>query len=136
MKMIIDDHQKIFEIREDFSDMFPYLKMEIFSRALSSGEGFPRKIINYGRTLEECRTRNEPGAVVILPETTVEEFERNFRNIYGLNIHVYRQSGKSWLETTLTDSWTLREQNRQGQELSESLRRRSLSQGNEKNNQE
>jgi hypothetical protein len=31
---------------------------------------------------------------------------------------VYRKSGKIWLETTVTDSWTLEEQNKQGESLS------------------
>jgi hypothetical protein len=33
-------------------------------------------------------------------------------------VQVFRKSGKVWLETTVTDGWTLEEQNLQGEALS------------------
>ena len=49
---------------------------------------------------------------------TVTELERQFRELYGLHVLVFRKSGKVWLETTVTDGWTLAEQNNQGEALS------------------
>ena len=49
---------------------------------------------------------------------TVANLENDFDAIYGLAVHVFRKSGKVWLETTVTDNWTLEEQNRQGELLS------------------
>ena len=49
---------------------------------------------------------------------TVIDLEKKFREVFGLGIQVFRKSGKAWLETTLTDNWTLEEQNRQGEALS------------------
>jgi hypothetical protein len=34
-------------------------------------------------------------------------------------VQVLRKSGKAWLEATITDGWTLEEQNIQGEDLSE-----------------
>jgi len=48
----------------------------------------------------------------------VSELEKIFLEDYGLNVQVFRNSGRVWLETTMTDDWTLAEQNRQGEELS------------------
>jgi hypothetical protein len=48
---------------------------------------------------------------------TVEELEKSFLVKFGLNVQVFRKSGKSWLETTITDKWTLEKQNTQGEEL-------------------
>jgi hypothetical protein len=31
---------------------------------------------------------------------------------------VFRKSGKTWLETSVTDDWTLKRQNEEGMELS------------------
>ena len=42
-----------------------------------------------------------------------------FGEVYGLGVQVFRKSGNVWLETTVTDSWTLKEQNDQGESLSE-----------------
>jgi hypothetical protein len=44
--------------------------------------------------------------------------EGHFSDIYGLDVSIYRQSGKAWLETSATDSWTLAQQNKMGEELS------------------
>jgi len=49
---------------------------------------------------------------------TVAEMEERFRDIYGLGVQVFRKSGTIWLETTVTDGWTLEDQNKQGEALS------------------
>jgi hypothetical protein len=37
---------------------------------------------------------------------------------FGLCVQVFRKSGNHWIETSLTNSWTLEQQNREGFELS------------------
>ena len=49
---------------------------------------------------------------------TVGELEKLFRERFGANIQVSRKSGTLWLETTMTDNWTLKQQNEHGRELS------------------
>jgi len=58
------------------------------------------------------------GTITIAPGMTVNELEQNFKDVYGLSVQVFRKSGKVWLETTVTDGWSLEEQNRQGEDLS------------------
>ncbi|MEI8136499.1 MAG: hypothetical protein WCH21_04145 [Bacteroidota bacterium] len=70
------------------------------------------------KTLGECRTIHDSGTITITPQMTVADLEQNFRDIYGLSAQVFRKSGKVWLETTVTDVWTLEEQNSQGESLS------------------
>ena len=50
---------------------------------------------------------------------TVAELESLFNNEYGIKINVSRKAGKSWIETNITNNWTLEKQNEQGQILSE-----------------
>jgi hypothetical protein len=47
----------------------------------------------------------------------VIELEAMFTNYYALKTQVFRKSGKIWLETTVTDAWTLEEQNSQGETI-------------------
>jgi hypothetical protein len=49
---------------------------------------------------------------------TVTELESRFNTIYGLSVQLFRKSGRAWLETTVTDGWTLEEQNNEGEALS------------------
>ena len=119
MKIIINDRRKIFAIQSDFNDLFPYLKLEFFVKPHEPGGPSPKKLMkNSSKSLGECRTIHNSGTITITPKMTVADLEQNFRNVYGLSVLVLRKSGKAWLETTITDGWTLEEQNKQGEELS------------------
>jgi hypothetical protein len=119
MKVIINDYRKIFSIQEEFNQLFPYLKLEFFSKPHKKGGATSKKFIKHNsKTLAECRTIHHTGEMTIVPGMTVSELEQSFGDVYGLGVQVFRKSGRSWLETTVTDNWTLEEQNSQGEELS------------------
>ncbi len=119
MKIAINDKRKIFAIQEDFNKLFPYLKLEFFSKPHKAGGASPKKLVKHAsKTLGECRTIHETGKMTITPQMTVLDLEQNFSDIFGLSVQVFRKSGKVWLETTVTDGWTLEEQNSQGEALS------------------
>ncbi len=120
MKITINDHRKIFAIQDEFNKVFPFLKLEFFSKSHKAFGASSKKIIKKNsKCIHECRTIHNNGDVTITSNMTVNELEQNFSNMYGLNVQVFRKSGKSWLETTVTDNWTLEEQNNQGVELNE-----------------
>lgn len=119
MNIIINDHRKIFAIQEEFNSFFPYLKLEFFSKPSKPTGSSPKKLVKHNnKTLGECRTIHNKGKITITPKMTVTSLDQSFRDIYGLGIMIFRKSGKVWLETTLTDDWTLEEQNLQGEALS------------------
>ena len=119
MKIIINDHRKIFAIQEEFQKMFPYLKLEFFSKPHSQGGSSPKKLIKHpSKTLGECRTIHSKGTITITPQMTVAVLEQNMNDVFGLSVQVFRKSGNAWLETSVTDNWTLEQQNNQGEELS------------------
>lgn len=118
MKITINDRRKIFAIQEEFNAVFPYLRLEFFSKPHTSDGSSARNIKHSSKTLGECRTIHNKGKITITPNMTVADVEQRFSDIYGLGIQVFRKSGKAWLETTVTDGWTLEEQNRQGEALS------------------
>jgi hypothetical protein len=119
MKITINDRRKIFAIQEDFNTMFPYLKLEFFAKPHKPGGASPKKLMkSSSKTLGECRTIHKKGTLTITPNMTVTELEQSFADTYGLSVQIFRKSGKVWLETTITDGWSLEEQNRQGEELS------------------
>jgi hypothetical protein len=119
MKITINDHRKIFAIQEEFNTLFPYLKVEFFSKPHKKDGAASSKLVKHAsKTLGECRTIHNTGDITIIPTMTVAELEQRFADVYGLGVDVFRKSGKSWLETTVTNSWTLEEQNKQGEDLS------------------
>jgi hypothetical protein len=61
---------------------------------------------------------NGANDIIISEDMLVSEFENQFSEKLKLSAQVFRKSGGSWLETTFTDSWTLKKQNDEGLELS------------------
>lgn len=119
MKIAINDKRKILAIQESFNKTFPYLRLEFFTKGNKQGGASPKKFVTHpSKTLGECRTIHNNGSITITGTLTVIELEQRFDDVYGLGVQVLRKSGNVWLETTVTDGWTLDEQNRQGESLS------------------
>jgi hypothetical protein len=119
MKITIADSRPLEAVKEEFNSNFPYLRIEFFLKPHKAGEPSPRKQLRSSeRTIGECRTVHNEGHLTINPWMTVTELEERFHDMYGLNVQLFRKSGKLWLETTVTDSWTLEQQNQQGEALS------------------
>ena len=119
MKIHISNKKKIAALQEEFNHLFPFLRLEFFSKPHYSYEGNSRKyLISDSKTIGDCSKAHQRSTISITPGMKVEELEKIFQDIFGLFVQVFRQSGKVWLETTMTDDWTLAEQNKQGEELS------------------
>jgi hypothetical protein len=119
MKLIINKQQSFEEISNSFTKTFPFLKLEFFSRKHLSGEASSNQfLIPKELTPSDCRTVYNTDEITITPDMKVGELEELFSATYGLGLQVYRKSGRVWLETTATDSWTLTEQNIEGEFLS------------------
>jgi len=120
MKSIrINDSKKISDLQKEFNDVFPFLKLEFFHRPHANHRGSLKKdIFNTGMTLKECYKKDAKGSILLKADMKVAELEELFQNVFGLSVQVFRKSGNSWLETTVTDDWTLKRQNDEGRELS------------------
>lgn len=116
MQINISNNRTIADIQKDFTNVFPYLKVQFFKKGHSAFQGSPRKEILPETTLLKL-VNHSNGEVVITEDMTVYELEEMFKQRFNLNVQVFRKSGSSWLETTYTDSWTLKKQNQQGLEL-------------------
>lgn len=118
MKILVNDNTKIKELKEEFNNLFPYLRIDFFTRPHNIGEGSPRKnMIPETKTFGQCNALHNGGGIDIHPTMSVGELEAFFVEHYGLSAQVFRRSGKIWLETTLTDKWTLEQQNKHGEAI-------------------
>lgn len=118
-KIKINDTKKLSGVQKEFNEAFPYLKVEFFKHKHGAHDGSPKRdILDMDLTLKQCRRKHNEGFIVLDGEMTVTELEKLFQDIYGLSAQVFRKSGRSWIETTVTDDWTLNRQNEEGRELS------------------
>jgi hypothetical protein len=118
MEMLINDKITIKELQQQFSSEFPYLKLEFFDIP-PTFDGLPKSNMypNY-KPLGHCRKIHNEGSIHITPGLAVQNLEETFWKKFGLSTEVFRKSGNLWIETTLSDSWTLKRQNEEGHAFS------------------
>ncbi len=119
MEIVINDSKTISELQKQFTKEFPFLKIEFFDTPYDSEQPAPKsKMYAHDRKLSVCRKKHIDGVIEIEKNITVSKFERELWDTYGLSVQVFRKSGNLWIETSLTDSWTLERQNMEGLEMS------------------
>jgi hypothetical protein len=120
MQIQISPERYVGDIQREFNDEFPYLKLEFYQNKVFQQPDFGvAKMLSPHQKLEKAQTANLTGRIEILPEMKVSELEKKFKDQFSLVAQVFRRSGNSWLQTTMTDNWTLMHQNTHGQEISD-----------------
>ena len=77
MKVTINDQQSISQIRDSFNQLFPFLKLEFFSKRHESGQATSLQfLIRKDVLLKDCRTIHNSGEIVISPDMKVNELEQ------------------------------------------------------------
>jgi hypothetical protein len=122
MNIQIKRNRTIWELQNDFSSAFPFLKLEFYRIANGRlGSMIRQKLI---KTTSLGTTGNlKEGEIEITDIMTVGRLEKLFLEKFGMIVQVSRKSGTIWLETTMTDNWSLKQQNDHGRELSEPVPR-------------
>lgn len=118
MEITVNKNKQLKTIQEEFQKCFPFLKLEFYSNSHRSGEGSVKKnILNANLTVGETPKFNKDSTIHIKKSMKVSELEKAFFEIFGLNIQVFRKSNNLWLQTTITDNWSLEKQNQNGMEM-------------------
>lgn len=123
MNITINRSHTIAQIQEEFQKHFPYLKIEFYSKSHDVEEGSNNYYqLHHNLTIGNAQFEPRDGVLHISPGIKVKDLELLFQEVFGLNIQVFRLSGKVWLQTTATDYKTLAEQNEMALEMSKPVR--------------
>jgi hypothetical protein len=116
MKFQIFRTTTIKDLKQQFADNFPYLKIEFFWKEHEKGKGsFMEDCIPEDYLLTNVNPDLAAVAFFFQPDFTVAHFEQSVQNELGLPVQVFRKSGNIWLETINTDHLSLQKQNMMGQ---------------------
>lgn len=120
MQLSINSDRLISEVQQDFSNAYPFLKIEFFRNGTRNERRHTaHQKIDHNRKLKDSWTlKKEKGQLQLNDSMTVMELENAFMDEFGLSVQVLRKSGNVWLETTMTDNWTLKQQSEHGREIS------------------
>lgn len=119
MQLNIAPNRYINDIQKEFNEIFPFLKLEFFkTKSFSRSEFMAHQIIPSNRKIGEGQQEIVDGNIEISENMKVKDLENIFKDRFRLAAQVFRKSGNLWLETTMTDNWTLQQQNDHGREIS------------------
>jgi hypothetical protein len=119
MQIGIKPDAKVMDIQKEFNAFFPYLKLEFYKNLPQLNKPSPKaEKINPEESLKKINRMLEEGTINIDRKKTVSELVLDFWKNYSLSVLVFRKSGNLWIETSLTDSWTLAKQNSIGESFS------------------
>ncbi len=116
--MTISANSTLSSIRGEFTNLYPFLKLEFFTYPHSVHSGSPKKDLLKEDLILKPTKKSTGNRIIVHDNMPVAELEQLFYAIFGVSAQVFRKSGRSWLETSMTDDWTLRRQNDEGKELS------------------
>lgn len=112
MELRIDSETKIKDIQKEFNAFYPYLKLEFFVNPHPENKPSPKaEKINPDKGIKELTWFQESGRINMDSKRTVAQVENDFWETFGLSAQIFRRSGNIWIETSLTDNWTLDKQN-------------------------
>ncbi len=115
MKITLD--MKVRDIKNDFSAKFPMLKIEFYAKKHGHFKGSKDKeIIDDSMLIKKLNPKIIPGVININDQMIVDQFETIMEEKFGLHVQVFRKSGEQWLQTSITDNWTLKKQEEKAEE--------------------
>ncbi len=113
--MLINDKMTLSEVQRSFHKNYPGLKLEFYKYAHKDHEGSKNENrYDSSELIANIRTIHAEGELEVDPDMSISKLESSFKDMFGLNVQVFRKSNTIWLQTITTDNWTLSESNRKG----------------------
>ncbi len=112
MSITIDNTNSIGQVQKAFMALFPFLRIEFYSRGHGFGKGtWKKEILPKDIHMGDFVVDNNLKSITIHGQMKVSELERAFATNFGLPVQVFRKVNDGWLQTITTDYWSLDEQN-------------------------
>lgn len=116
MELFVNANMVASDLIERFNNIYPFLRLEIYYR----GEEMCATTNHF--LLSEIVHRKNLENFVIAPEMKVSEVENLFCENMDLQVSIFRKSGKTWLESSFTNYWSLERQNSLGREMNDFMK--------------
>lgn len=108
MILRIDDHRSIEDLQDKFEQCFPGLRIEFYDQSHDWLEPTSSKhLIPAERLIGEIRKIHNSGTLEIKSWFQTGKVEQDFKELYGLNVQIFRSKNTKWVQTTQSDNLTL-----------------------------
>src|SRR5688572_3983553 len=116
MFLFLSKEKTIWEIQQNFNSQYPFLKLEFFKQDDVDPDSTAKMHFSYDLKLEDLGLSDD-GLINIESDLSIGDLKKIFFKKFGLNAQISRKSGTLWLETTMTDRWSLQKQDDHGREM-------------------
>jgi hypothetical protein len=116
-EILITSESVVINIQNTFTTHFPFLKIE-FLRPDKLSKSVRSITVDPNTSLKNLNNINTPQKISIDNNRTVSEVCKDFENALGLFVEVSRKSGNVWNVISVTEGWTLQNQNAAGEYIS------------------
>jgi hypothetical protein len=110
MLLYINDSKTVQDLKDRFSKCFPYLKLEIYresengSRQCNKSNLVPSNVL-----IGDIRT-GPSGILDIKSWDKTSKVKRELKQLFGLNVQIFRLYHDQWIPATYSDELTLQQQ--------------------------
>lgn len=108
MILRIDDNRNIEDLQDKFEQCYPGLKIEFYNQSHDWLEPTSSKhLISAERLIGEIRKIHNSGTLEIKSWFLTGKVEQDFKELFGLNVQIFRLKNSKWVQTTQSDNKTL-----------------------------
>ncbi len=111
--MEIQGNRIIGELQQEFNSHFPYLRIEFYRQRAGEEKSTIEKL-SAGQKLSLLNGSAGKITIQIDKNDKITTLKEQF-NKFGIGVVIFRKAGSVWVETTLTEDWTLDRQNSEGE---------------------
>ena len=111
MLLHISNSKTVEDLQDHFNECFPYLKIEFYEEASPSLKNCDKAhIVRPETSLGEIRKNSNSGTLDIKSWEKTSKLKQDLKDLYGLNIQIFRVHGDEWIPTSYSDDLTLKQQ--------------------------
>jgi hypothetical protein len=109
MLLYISDHKTVEDLQDHFNDCFPYLKIEFYKETDFNG---PEKsnMIKPQALIGTIRKNPNSGVLDIKSWYKTSKIKQDLKDLFGLNVQIFRLHKNGWIPTSYSDDLTLKQQ--------------------------
>lgn len=106
--MVLHENDTVRDIRNRFREKYSHLDIKFYTKSHESFQGSSvADEVPETLQLSKIGSSVHEGDIDVSPDITVSELEEVFEKEYGLHVQIFRKSGDTWLQTSVTDHWPL-----------------------------
>ncbi len=115
-KMCVAKEISLKSIQQKFNQYYPFLKIEFFK--IPKETGGKMQLMSDDELRKKKNGLPQNITIDFNNNKKVHEIETELKNLFGFPAQMFRRLGNVWVETSLTQDWTVEEQNTAGKQIS------------------